>query len=117
LKECIPLDPTARAIALEDSNELEGAHTAAAVKGDTAPPSSAEDDVDFHYVAFVASKKNGRVYEMDGTLKGPVDTGIVLGEGEDVLDQKALKLVKDYVNVEEGKNIGFSLLALVPKFS
>jgi ubiquitin carboxyl-terminal hydrolase L3 len=66
LKTCIPLDPKARALALEDSADLERAHTAAATQGDSAVPENAEDEVYFHYVCFVKSHKDGQLYEMDG---------------------------------------------------
>ncbi|KAJ9149576.1 Ubiquitin carboxyl-terminal hydrolase, partial [Coniochaeta hoffmannii] len=73
LERAVPLSPADRAKVLEDSAELEGAHAAVAVKGDSAVPGSAEEEVEFHYVAFVGGQ-DGRVWELDGDRKGPVET-------------------------------------------
>lgn len=112
LKASIPLPPDERARVLEDSTELEKAHTAVALKGDSAVPESAEAEVEFHYVCYVRSERDGHVYELDGDRKGPIDTGVVLGEGEDALCEKVLGLVRRYVDQAEG-NVNFSLMALV----
>ncbi|KAB5569999.1 ubiquitin carboxyl-terminal hydrolase [Coniochaeta sp. 2T2.1] len=112
LKESIPLPPEGRAKVLEDSAELEKAHTAVALKGDSAVPESAEAEVVFHYICYVKSEKDGRVYELDGDRKGPIDTGVVLEEGEDVCGEEVLGLVRRYIEGAEG-NLNFSLLALV----
>ncbi|TFK37307.1 ubiquitin C-terminal hydrolase L3 [Crucibulum laeve] len=112
LTKCIPLAPTERALALEDSEELEHAHHAAAVQGDSVVPQSAEDDVDYHYVCFVKSHKNGHLYEMDGSSKGPIDRG-ALANDEDVLGEMAVSVVKEYLGREEDGNVGFSLMVLV----
>jgi ubiquitin carboxyl-terminal hydrolase L3 len=114
LKESIPLQPDGRARVLEESMELEQAHTAVALKGDSAVPESAEAEVEFHYICYVRSERDGHVYELDGDRKGPIDTGVVLGEGEDVLCEKVLGLVRRYVDQAEG-NVNFSLMALVDK--
>lgn len=113
LTTCLPLSPSKRALALEDSRDLEIAHADAARQGSTAAPSSAEDEVDFHYVCFVPSK-SGRLYEMDGSKKGPVDKGVDLREGDDMLGENAMKLVKEFIEREKDGNLNFSLMALVP---
>jgi ubiquitin carboxyl-terminal hydrolase L3 len=89
------------------------------MEGDTKPPARAEDEVDYHYVAFASSHKSGKVYELDAALKGPIDTGIVLDEKEDMLSEKVFKIVKGYFDRENkpGGDIGFGLLALVPRGS
>ncbi|KAF8643830.1 hypothetical protein AX16_008847 [Volvariella volvacea WC 439] len=115
LKAAYNLPPDQRAQLLEDSKELEVAHTAAAKTGDSAVPESAEIEVDYHYIGFTRSNANGHVYELDGAKKGPIDTGVVLADGEDLLNQKSLKLIQDYVGRENGENIGFNLLALAPE--
>lgn len=112
LTTCVPLDPHGRALALENSNDLETAHADAAKQGDSPVP-TAEDEVEFHYVCFVQSNKNGHLYEMDGGKKGPVDRGHVLDEDGDVLGQGGLNLVKEFIQREKGKNLNFSLMALV----
>lgn len=98
---------------LEGSPELEKIHTAAALKGDTAPPDHEDDFVDGHYICFVRSKKDGHVYLLDGDRKGPLDVGITLKEGEDMLSEAALEAVRSLIRLEEGTNVNFSLMALV----
>ncbi|KAF5361707.1 hypothetical protein D9758_007292 [Tetrapyrgos nigripes] len=106
-----PLAPEERALALEASDEVEEAHRHAGNSGVTSVPNP-EDDVDHHYLAFVKSHKNNRVYELDGMNKGPVETGVTLAEGEDVFGDAGRRLVKEMIERED--NVGFSLTALVP---
>lgn len=113
LEKGIPLAPEERALVLEGSPELETIHTTAALKGDTAPPEHAGDEVDGHYICFVQSSKDGHVYLLDGGRKGPLDVGITLKEGEDMLSEPALEAVRSLINLEDGKNLNFNLLALV----
>ncbi|KAJ7591548.1 ubiquitin carboxyl-terminal hydrolase [Mycena floridula] len=110
-----PLGPAERATALEESAELEQAHTHAAKQGDSAVPESAEAEVDYHYVCFVASRKTHRLFEMDGSKKGPVDRGIIIEEGQDVMCDAGLGLIREFLQREAASgNENFSLLALVP---
>ncbi|KAI0092752.1 ubiquitin hydrolase L3 [Irpex rosettiformis] len=113
LKDCTSRAPDDRALILENSSELEAAHTSAAVKGDTAPPDNAEDEVDFHYVAFVRSLKNGHLYEMDGDNWGPFDLGVSLGDDEDLLTESVLEVVRAFIRRNENDKGGFGLMALV----
>lgn len=99
---------------LEKSAELEKAHTTVALKGDSAVPESAEAEVEFHYICYVRSEKDGHLYELDGDRKGPIDTGVVLSGSDDVLCEEVLGLVRKYVDEAEG-NLNFSLLALVDR--
>ena len=110
MKTCIPLNPQERALALEASEELEAAHFEAAQQGDTAAPASAEDEVDFHYVCF-AKSRSGRLYELDGGKKGPINRGLIPPD-EDLLGPGALKLIKEYLEREGSGNLNFSLMAL-----
>ena len=119
IKDAVPLAPRERAVLIEESEALEQAHAAAAAGGDTAAP-AAEDDVDLHYVCFVKSEEGGgRLWEMDGRRKGPIERG-ALGEGEDVLSERALDLgVRAFLKREEeagGGELRFSLIALVEGF-
>jgi ubiquitin carboxyl-terminal hydrolase L3 len=101
-----------RARFLEEDLELESAYKTVALQGDSNVPVNPEDEVDFHYVCFVKSHKDGHLYELDGDRKGPVDRGD-LGMEEDLLSEKALAVVKEFIGrVSEG--VGFSLLALAP---
>lgn len=74
-------------------------------------PVNAEDEVDFHYVCFVRSEKDGHIYELDGDTKGPTDTGIVAPE-TDLLAPEPLSLIKRYIDHEED-NVNFNLRALM----
>ena len=83
-----------------------------AVKGDSAVPDSAEDEVDYHYICFVPGA-DGCLYELDGDCKGPVRLRKVeLGEQGDILGPDTISLIKEYVDRGNG-NVGFSLMALV----
>ncbi|KAJ3868135.1 ubiquitin carboxyl-terminal hydrolase, family 1 [Lentinula novae-zelandiae] len=113
LKICVPLDPTERALALEASEKVEYAHAHAGKSGHTAAPDP-KDDVEHHYVAFVTSNTgNGDVYEMDGMKQGPLKTDVTLKEGEDLLTEAGRNLIKAFIEREQGRSIGFSLMALV----
>lgn len=113
LKICVPLDPTERALALEASEKVEYAHAHAGKSGHTAAPDP-KDDVEHHYVAFVTSNTgNGDVYEMDGMKQGPLKTDVTLKEGEDLLTEAGRNSIKAFIEREQGRSIGFSLMALV----
>ncbi|KAI9655253.1 MAG: ubiquitinyl hydrolase 1 [Trizodia sp. TS-e1964] len=113
LARCRPLKPLDRAKVLENDAELEAAYKLAALEGDSEVPENAEDEVDFHYVCFVKSNKDGHIYEMDGDQKGPVDKG-PLGVDEDVLGERGLSLVREFVRREDSGDSNFSLLVLAP---
>ncbi|OBT60752.1 hypothetical protein VE03_10881 [Pseudogymnoascus sp. 23342-1-I1] len=109
LKEAIPLAPTERADLLYNSPALESAHHTSAQQGDTAAP-PAEDIVELHFVAFVVV--NGKLWELDGSRKGPICRGDV-GD-EDALGEKALDMgPRRFVAREEGE-LRFSVVALGP---
>lgn len=103
------VDELARA--LENSKELEKAYADAAIQGDTDAPVNAEDEVDYHYVAFVQSSKSGHLYQLDGDRKRPIDLG-TLETDEDVLGSKCLDVIRNMVALENN-NVNFSLMALV----
>ncbi|KAI9773406.1 MAG: ubiquitinyl hydrolase 1 [Geoglossum simile] len=109
----LPLNPNDRALALEGSEELESAHAEAAMQGDSSVPDNAEDEVDFHYVCFVKSHKNGHLYQMDGDRKGPIDRGSLLSPDEDLLTEGGLSVIREFIQREKGGDPKFSLLALV----
>jgi len=95
---------------LEASADLEKKYQEAALRGNTSP-SSAQDEVDLHYICFIKSS-NELIYEMDGDAKGSIKTNVTLNGNEDILEAWALECVKQCIAREnaEGK---FSLLALV----
>ena len=108
LETCTPLAPKERALALESSTELEAAHVVAGNEGQTEAPAP-EANVDYHYTCFVKSHKNGRLYELNGDLKGPIDLGVVEG---DLLSDAVLLRVKTFVQAELEGSIGFNVMAL-----
>ncbi|KAH6856198.1 hypothetical protein B0I37DRAFT_70685 [Chaetomium sp. MPI-CAGE-AT-0009] len=111
-RDCIPCQPQERARLLESSVDIEQAHAAVAVKGDSAVPDSAEDEVDYHYICF-APGADGCLYELDGDRKGPVPRGKVqFGEQGDILGPDTISLIREYIDQEDG-NIGYNLMALV----
>lgn len=106
-----PLQPTERALALENSEDLENAHRQAANKGDSAVP-DADDEVELHYVCFVKSTKDNKLYELDGSRKGPLER-VQLGEHDDVLSDEARAVVQGFIEREKD-NVNFAMVALVP---
>lgn len=97
--------------ALENNEHLEKAYAEAAAKGNTDAPINAEDEVDYHYIAFVKSSKSGHVYQLDGDRKRPIDLG-ALPADEDVLGETCLGVIRKMVALEVN-NVNFSLMALV----
>jgi ubiquitin carboxyl-terminal hydrolase L3 len=97
--------------ALEKNEGLEVAYAEVASKGDTEAPLNAEDEVDYHYIAFVKSTKDNHLYQLDGDRKRPIDLG-VLAADEDVLSEKCLGVIRGMMASEED-NLNFSLMALV----
>jgi ubiquitin carboxyl-terminal hydrolase L3 len=113
LASCRPLKPLDRAQILENDEELESAYRFVALEGDSKAPTNPENEVDFHYVCFVKSTKDGHLYEMDGDRKGPVDRGL-LGSEKDVLDKHCLNVIREFIQREDGGDMNFSLLVLAP---
>jgi len=109
LAKCIPLAPSDRALALESSDALESSHAAAATQGQTSAP-EATARVEHHYLCLVPSSQNS-VYLMDGMRKGPIDLGIKLEKEQDMLDERVVRWLTDFLN-KSGK-IEFSLMGLV----
>lgn len=111
----LPLRPTERAQFVHDSDFLEKAHAVAAQEGDsTAPPLG--EDPGHAFIAFVQAK--GRLWELEGRRKGPVDLG-PLGDDEDVLSTKALNMGPlPFIKREEDAGSGtlnFSCIVLGPR--
>ncbi|KAK1759411.1 putative ubiquitin carboxyl-terminal hydrolase [Echria macrotheca] len=110
LEEARGLDVDGRARLLEREECLARAHRAAAEAGDTPAP-AAEDDVELHYVCFVKTEEDNKLWELDGRRKGPIERG-VLDSGEDVLSEKALTLGPLKFLEREGGDLRFSAVAL-----
>lgn len=99
---------------LETSTDLETIYSKAALRDNTAP-SSAQDEVDLHYVCFIKSSDDS-IYEMNGDANEPVKTDVTLEVNQDLLKASALECVRRCIARNEG-DINFSLLALVYNIS
>lgn len=76
-------------------------------------PLDAEAEVDFHFVCFVNSNKSARIFELDGDRKCPIDRGVLLASGDDMLSEGGLSILKKFIEQEGSGGAGFSLMALV----
>ncbi|KAF5621761.1 ubiquitin carboxyl-terminal hydrolase L3 [Fusarium sp. NRRL 52700] len=109
LKETQDLKPLQRANYLYNSIDLEKAHMAAAVKGDTIAPAS-EEPSGYHFISFVKGQ-DGHLYDLEGGWGGPVDRG-TLDEGDYLLSNEALEVTaRRFTKAAEG-NLEFSIIAL-----
>jgi ubiquitin carboxyl-terminal hydrolase L3 len=111
------MNTTQRAELLENSKELEGAHTSFSQQGQSHAP-SAHEEVETHYVALVKhiNPNTGKamIYELDGDRLGPVARS-ELPDGEDLIGPTTLKIVEEFMKREsESGNQDFSLCALAP---
>lgn len=79
--DCKDLSPDERGKYLETCKALEAAHTSTAQGGQTAAP-DINDEVDFHFSAFVAGEVDGQrsIIELDGGRKAPVVHGPLHGD-------------------------------------
>ncbi|KAI0431382.1 ubiquitin C-terminal hydrolase L3 [Xylaria sp. FL1042] len=115
IERCTPLNSAQRIEALESDEALAAAHASVASRGNTAPPEDITVEPPFAYMTFVRSRKSGRLYQLEGCRKAPVDLGCVLAEDEheDMLSAKALDAVKGFVEeAGRGAAVGYSALAL-----
>jgi ubiquitin carboxyl-terminal hydrolase L3 len=111
VQAAIPVKPKERAQILYDSEILEVAHDEAAHQGDSKVPDIG-DAVNYGFTAFVRGK-DGHLWELDGSRKGPVDRGLVQPD-EDILSERVLGLsVFPYINREKIDETRFSCIALV----
>ncbi|GES60049.1 peptidase C12, ubiquitin carboxyl-terminal hydrolase 1 [Aspergillus terreus] len=112
--ELIALGPVARSEKLYNSVFLERAHMHAAAQGSSHVPSPA-DECGYHFVALVKDG-DGRVWELNGGLNGPLLRG-TLGPDQDLLSDQGLELtVREYLDAARGlegnQGDGISLVAL-----
>lgn len=97
---------------LDNCSELEELYAEAAKQGDTQPPENGVE-VDWHYTCFVASAEKHELYELDGDRWGPLYHA-ELGPDLKDFDTKAIGLIRKYFEqAEEGKEVQFSVMALV----
>ncbi|KAI1311728.1 ubiquitin C-terminal hydrolase L3 [Xylaria venustula] len=113
IETCIPLNNAQRTQVLESDSQLEAAHASVASRGNTAPPADVTAEPPFAYMTFVKSRKSGRLYQLEGCRKGPLDLGCVLGEDEDLLSGRALDAVRRFAEeAGKGADVGYSALVL-----
>ncbi|KAI0420398.1 ubiquitin C-terminal hydrolase L3 [Xylaria grammica] len=113
IERCTPLDRAGRIAALESDERLAAVHAAVGARGNTAPPEDVTAEPPFAYMTFVKSAKSGRLYQLEGCRKGPVDLGCVLGPDEDLLCGKALDAVAAFARgAGRGADVGYSALVL-----
>ncbi|KAG9550569.1 hypothetical protein KCU71_g11659, partial [Aureobasidium melanogenum] len=100
----------------KDVDELEGFYAEAADQGDTQPPENGFE-VDWHYTCFVSSAEKHKLYELDGDRWGPLYHADLDPDLED-FETKAIGLIRKYFErAEEGKEVQFSVMALVKESS
>ena len=116
--KALPLKMVERAQLLEDSQELEDAHQAAAQLG--------QSEVLYeelghksgnHFLAFVKGD-DGRLWELEGSRMNPLERGVLKAD-EDAISPDALKMgLQRLIDMESkaGGNLRFSCLALAPAF-
>ncbi|KAH8668704.1 ubiquitin carboxyl-terminal hydrolase [Xylariales sp. PMI_506] len=112
LEACVPLAPHERALVLENDEKLEVVYRDIATQGCSAVPDDPEEEVNYHYVCFVQSRKDSHLYRLDGDRKGPVDLGL-LHEGSDMLSREVVDIVQKFMSIC-ALDLGFSLMALGP---
>jgi ubiquitin carboxyl-terminal hydrolase L3 len=86
---------------LETSSALDDAYIPIALQGQTAVAEDWAWEPPFHYICFVTVQ--GRVWQLDGDRKGPVDKG----EGRQLVDA-----MREFIK-EQATESAFSLMALV----
>ncbi|KAJ2778240.1 Ubiquitin carboxyl-terminal hydrolase isozyme L3 [Coemansia javaensis] len=104
--ETAALPPAERAAALERNGAIAASHAESAAQGQTAAP-AADAAVEHHYAAFVVV--DGDLYELDGTLPGPVNHG----PATDVLRDGARAIQARIRALGDGAQT-FSVIALGP---
>ncbi|KAJ4198469.1 ubiquitinyl hydrolase 1 [Fusarium solani] len=112
LRSVEPLKYLDRAAVLEEDEQPESIYKTIALQGDSEAPKNAEDEVDFHYVCFAKSHRNGHLYELDGDRKGLIERR-ALNQDDNMLSERALGVILEFIR-GVGKDIGFSLLAIAP---
>ncbi|KAJ3036186.1 Ubiquitin carboxyl-terminal hydrolase isozyme L3, partial [Rhizophlyctis rosea] len=106
LEKTKAISPDDRAGFLEDDKDLASVHEASSQEGQTAA-SSAEQDVDTHFVCFV--QRDGNIYELDGRKPFPINHG---PSSDLLLD--AAEVIKTFI-ARDPDQLNFTVIALAPK--
>ncbi|KAG0223994.1 Ubiquitin carboxyl-terminal hydrolase isozyme L3 [Mortierella sp. GBA43] len=98
------LSPDDRAVVLEEDTAFAKVHENHASTGQTDTP-DLQDEVNLHFVCLV--HKGGRLYELDGNKKQPIDHGSTNGDSFLV---DAAKVAREFVK-RDPDNLNFSVIA------
>ncbi|KAG5191197.1 putative ubiquitin carboxyl-terminal hydrolase [Tribonema minus] len=99
--------PDAIATVLAEDTELEETHGAAAAEGQSAAP-ALDEDVTTHFVCFV--EVGGRLYELDGRKRSPIDHGATTPAA---LLRDAARVVRAFM-ARDPEELRFTIVALAP---
>lgn len=89
--------PDKRITLLEESSELQDVHAETAGEGQTAAP-DADEPVHLHFIALVRGG-NGRLLELDGRRRGPVERSVSVPTEADLLPAAAQFVQEYYVRL------------------
>ncbi|KAJ2719797.1 Ubiquitin carboxyl-terminal hydrolase isozyme L3 [Coemansia sp. Benny D115] len=103
------MTPAERAANFETNEAIAVSHSEAATDTRSTAP-SADDEVNNHYVAFVAV--DGDLYELDGTVDKPINHGPTT----DLL-KDAAKVIKERIAFFDGESQEFSVISFGPNIS
>lgn len=107
-----PKDPLARAELLEKDGAIAELHDhATSSSANQTGRGSLDDSVETHFIALIHAR--GRLYELDGRKKGPVDHGPTTQEA---LLTDACGVVKELMQ-RDPDELRFTIVALAPKQS
>lgn len=104
-KSTANMDPSERAVFLENDREMEVAHSVAATGGDT----EASDNVDTHFICFTCV--NGQLFELDGRRAGPILHG---ASSANTVLQDAAKVIQKIIQ-KNPDSINFNVIAISKK--
>ncbi|KAK7262157.1 hypothetical protein RJT34_29718 [Clitoria ternatea] len=104
-KSTASLDPTQRAVFLENDREMEVAHSVAATAGET----QASEYVDTHFICFACV--DGELYELDGRKSGPISHG---PSSPSTLLRDAAEVIKSMIQ-KNPDSLNFNVMAISKK--
>lgn len=94
------------------SDEMRRVYHSSAMQGSSDVPTSAEAEVQHHYVCFVGSEVDLCLYELDGDREGPVNTGLQVGRNQCLLSNTdVINFLKDYCE-SKSSSLAFSVMAM-----
>ncbi|KAJ8902711.1 hypothetical protein NDN08_006031 [Rhodosorus marinus] len=105
--ETISMNPSKRAEALQNNEELEASQEKFSKEGETAAPDR-HDPLDTHFIAFVES--SNKLVELDGRKASPIDHG---DTSPDSLLEDAARIIKEKFMAMDPSELRFTMMALV----